>query len=37
MRVIDNKIKIEPFGNLVETALSNLRSNLTLNQDSYAQ
>ena len=38
MRVIDNnKIKFEPFGNLVETVLSNLRSNLTLNQDSYAQ
>ena len=30
-------IKIETFGNLVETALSNLRSNLTLNQDPYAQ
>ena len=38
MRVVDdNKIKIGPFGNLVETALSNLRSNLILNQDSYAQ
>ena len=35
--VNSNKIKIEPFGDLVETALSNLRSNLSNSQDSYAQ
>ena len=38
MRVVNNnKIKIEPFGNLVETALRSLRSNLKNNQDSHAQ
>ena len=35
--VNENKIKIEPYGDLVDTALSNLRAHLINNQDSYAQ
>ena len=38
MRVVnENKIKTEPYSELVDEALSNLRSNLSHNQDSYAQ
>ena len=33
----ENKIKIEPYGDLVDAALSNLRSHAINNQDSYAQ
>ena len=35
--VNENKVKIELYGELVDIALSNLRSHLTGNQDSYAQ
>ena len=34
--VNDNKVKMEPYGELVDVALSNLQSHLTNNQDSYA-
>ena len=35
--VNENKIKIEPYGDLVDAALNNLRSHAINNQDSYAQ
>ena len=35
--VNENKHKVEPYGEIVDTALHNLRANLIHNQDSYAQ
>lgn len=34
--VNENKVKIEPFGALVDSALCNFHTNITHNQDSYS-